>query len=302
MEISSFRAGRLRAFGLSCLAALSITSYADMSAPTNATAAKWIPVSAPAELNAARAQWIKIDTSSGHKLLAAVFRPQGPGPFPIVVVLHGSAGLQSSQLALAEDIARAGLIALVGCWQLIASPPARAQNPVCSEAPPQSLWEADPAKHSGKELIAAARTLPHVRTERVGLYGLSRGGNAALWAASTGSQVQAIVVDAPAHQPTRVEPAPPSTLTVVAGLSAPTLMLHGTADRLVPVEQSREYESAAQALGKPVIALFFEGMGHQVTAPHVGTEPQALADARNKMEPEARRQAIAFLREHLTRP
>lgn len=283
------------------LAALSIASCAHVGSETP-TATTWAPASAPAELSAPGAQWIKVDTSSGHKALAAVFRPPGAGPFPVVVVLHGAAGLRSAQLSLAEDLARAGFVAVAGCWQLVTSPPSPAPNPDCGEAPPQALWQADPAKHSGKELIAAARTLPRVRPDRVGLYGLSRGGHAALWAASTGSQVQAIVVDAPAHTAPRMNPPPPNTLTVIAGLEAPTLVLHGMADRAVPAEHSREYERAARALGKPVTAVFFEGMGHQVTAPHAGKESQALAEARRKTEPEARRQAIAFLRQHLMKP
>jgi dienelactone hydrolase len=217
------------------------------------------------------------------------------------VVLHGAAGLQRAQLELGEELARAGFVAVAGCWQLIASPPARVPNPVCSEAPLQAAWQVDPASNSGKELIAAARSLPGVRLDHVGLYGLSRGGNAVLWAASTGATVQAIVADAPAHHPTRVIPTPPSTQTVLAGLAAPTLILHGTADRVVPVEQSRQYEQEARAMGKTITAVYFDGMGHQVTLPPDGTEPPALAEMRRKVQPEARRRAIAFLQEQLAR-
>jgi acetyl esterase/lipase len=203
-------------------------------------------------------------------------------------------------VALAEELSRAGFISVAGCWQSVASPPAAAPDPVCVEAPPQLAWQADPAANSGKELIAAGRTLPGARPDLIGLYGTSRGGNAALWAASTGATVQAIVADAPAHHPgARVIPTPPSTQTVVTGLSAPTLMLHGTVDKIVPVEQSRAYESAAKALGKPVHAVFYEGMGHQVTLPPTGAEPPALAEERRKVQPEARRRAIEFLRQHL---
>jgi len=59
-----------------------------------------------------------------------------------------------------------------------------------------------------------ARTLPTARADRIGLYGLSRGGNAALWAASTGAGVQAVVVDAPVYTP-------PKPRDVLAGLAAP---------------------------------------------------------------------------------
>jgi dienelactone hydrolase len=276
---SSVLAGK---FAARCrfLLLLLVVSSTGVAAQTGPTVASWTPVAAPAELNAPGVQWIKVD-GRVHKFLAAVFRPQGAGPFPVVVLLHGAGGLQPGHLTLAEEVARAGFLLVVGCWQFVASPPA------------------DPAVNSGKELIAAARTLPGARADRLGLFGLSRGGNAALWAASTGAGVQAVVADAPAHLPLQVTPVPPSTQDVVAGLAAPTLLLHGTADRTAPAEQSREYERAARALGKPVTAVYFEGVGHQVRLAPGRAEPEPLADARRGAQPEARRQSIAFLREHL---
>jgi dienelactone hydrolase len=251
---------------LTCLfLTLVLGSCSGLHAQTGSTVANWTAVAAPADLNAPGAQWIKVD-GRGHKFLAAVFQPQGGGPFPVVVLLPGSSGLHKGHVALAQEISRSGFVVVVGCWQSGAAPRA---NPICSEAPPQAAWQADPAANSGKELVAAARALPGARAERIGVYGLSRGGHAALWAASTGASVQAVVVDAPAHRP-RVTPVPPSTQDVVAGLAAPTLLLHGTADPSAPVELSREYERAARALGKPVVAVYFEGVGHQVTVPPAG--------------------------------
>jgi dienelactone hydrolase len=279
------------------------------SAEVNSTAPQWTAVEAPAELSAPEAQWIKIETASGHRVLAAVFRPEGIGPFPVVVVFHGAGGLVPVFLSLAQDLAREGFVAVAGCWQAISSSgarrpglAAREPNPVCAEAPPQALWQDNPAKHSGQELIAAARTLRDVTPDRVGLYGLSRGGHAVLWDASTGVDVQAIVLDAGSHHPTWLQPAPPSTLSVIDGLAAPTLMLQGTEDRSSPVEQAREYERAARARSKPLTAVYFEGMGHLVTVMPSGAEPQTLADVRSRTVPEARRRAIAFLREHLNLP
>jgi len=275
-----------------------LVSSSDVGAQPRSVATNWTAVAAPAELNTPGADWIKVE-GRGHKLLAAVFRPRSEGPFPVVVLLHGAGGLQRSHLALGEDVARAGFLVIVGCWQFVASPPAPVPNAVCSEAPPQAQWQADPAANSGKELIAAARTLPGARSDRVGVYGLSRGGNAALWAASTGADVQAVVADAAAHLPLRVNPPPPSTQQAVAGLAAPTLLLHGTADRVVPVEQTLEYERAALALGKPVTAVYYEGVGHMATLTPPGAEPEAVAEARRVVQPEARRRAIGFLRQHL---
>lgn len=233
----------------------------------------------------AGAQWTKIEGASGRKFLTAILRPEGTGSFPVVVVLHGSAGLTKAYMSVAEDVARAGFLVVCGCWQ--AGQAQTAGNRICSEATPQAEWVADPAAHSGKELMALARTLPGARADRIGLYGLSRGGHAALWAASTGAGVQAVVVDAPAHTPA-INPHPAKPLDVLAGLAAPLLMMHGTADQVIPVEQSREYERAALALGKPLVVAYFEGVGH-------------MASVRTESQAEARQRGIAFLREHLLR-
>jgi dienelactone hydrolase len=239
----------------------------------------------------AGAQWAKIEGASGRKFLTAILRPEGTGPFPVVVVLHSAGGLTKSNMSVAEDVARAGFLVVYGCWQAVAQraggrPPTEGMR-ICADATPQAEWVADPAAHSGKELIALARTLPGARADRIGIFGISRGGLAALWAASTGAGVQAVVVDAPGHT-VNINPRPPSTLDVLAGLTAPVLMMHGTADEVVPVEQAREYERAAHALGKPLVAVYFEGIGHQVSTTK---ESQA----------EARQRGIAFLREHLFR-
>lgn len=222
------------------------------------------------------AQWTKIEGSSGHKFLTAVMRPVGTGPFSVVVVLHGGFGLTKEVMSVAQDVTRAGFAVVIGCWQA-----GRAQtegNKLCSEATPQAEWLADPeARCCAKELIAMARSLSGARVDRLGIYGLSIGGQAALWVASTGASVQAVVADAPPSAKAR---------EVLAGLTAPLLLLQGTADKLVPVEQTREYEKAAQALGKPVVAAYFEGVGH-------------LASVQPESQAEARTRAVTFLRENL---
>ena len=241
------------------------------------------PASAPAGIDAPGAQWYKLDGSNGHKFLTAILQPQGTGPFPVVVVLPGAAGLGSRTLSLGKDLAGAGFLVVVGCWQA-----GEARTPgtaICSEATPQAEWVADPAANSGKELIAMAKTLPNAQADHVGLYGISRGGYAALWAASTGAGVQAVVADALAHRPA-IKPAPASSQDVVAQLDAPLLILHGTADQEMPVELSREYERAARALGKSITAVYFEGIGH-------------MPSLQPASQIEARQRAIAFLREKL---
>lgn len=75
-----------------------------------------------------------------------------------------------------------------------------------------------------------------------------------------------------------------SPVTYAAKTTAPTLLIHGTADRKVPFEQSTRYERRLKALGVPVRLLALEGAPHDFTG-----EPQA----------KARQATCAFLDEYL---
>ena len=237
-------------------------------------------IAAPSSTQVGGARWVMIEGKDNRKFVTAIFKPEGNGPFPVVVALHGASGLQDRYLEVAAELARHGFLVVAGCWQAAKSP-----IPICAQATPQDEWVADPAKNSGKELIAAARGLPEARADRTALYGMSRGGHAALWSAASGAPVQAIVLDGAAHSPAMAAP-PPSTLGIAAKVSVPVLLMHGTSDPVIPVGQSREYEKAARAAGKPVVAVYFDGGGHMVSV-ETATRPEAI------------KQAVAFLREHL---
>ncbi len=233
------------------------------------------------------AQWVFVKGANNRKFLTAILRPPGAGPFPVVVVLHGAdglTGLGGGYLKVAAELSRAGFLVLVGCWQ--AGKSGTGGNSLCADATPQAAWVADPGANSGKELVLAAKSLPYARADRIGLFGISRGGHAALWAAASGAGVQAVVVDAAAHQSGRVNPTPAPTFDIAGKVTVPVLLLHGTADVYVRVEESREYERVARAVKMPVTAVYFEGVGHVVSV-----EPQSRT--------KARKLAIDFFREKL---
>lgn len=56
-----------------------------------------------------------------------------------------------------------------------------------------------------------------------------------------------------------------SPLYHVDKLEAPLLLTHGSHDRRVPVEGSRNFAEAAEKLGKPVVYVEFEGQGHGIS-------------------------------------
>jgi dienelactone hydrolase len=263
------------ALGSVCLALTSVVQ-ANADLPT----VRVSEITAPSGTGAAGARWVAIEGEGNRRFVTAVFKPKGAGPFPVVVALHGASGLQDRYLEVAAELANHGFLVIAGCWQA-----AKVPMPICAQATPQDDWVADPAKNSGKELIAAAKHLPDARVDRIALYGMSRGGHAAIWSAASGAPVKAVVADGAAHSPAMAVP-PPSTLGIVGKVSVPVLLMHGTRDNVIPVDQSRAYEKAARAARKPVVAVYFDGGGHMVSV-----EPAT--------RPEAIKHAVAFLREHL---
>src|SRR5437868_5298629 len=80
----------------------------------------------PPGVNVPGAHWIKILGAGGvasSEQIAAVFRPPGQGPFPLVIELHGSSGLKDVDIKWAARLAEAGFITLAGCWQSSTVPP-----------------------------------------------------------------------------------------------------------------------------------------------------------------------------------
>lgn len=111
--------------------------------------------------------------------------------------------------------------------------------------------EATPVR-SVTSLEEAARALPGARANRVGVFGHSRGSMAALAVAFYSTDVWAVVALA-GYLPRGA-----------ANLKAPVLILQGTADNVIPVQQARQFEAELRSLGKPVEAVYYEAAPHTV--------------------------------------
>jgi dienelactone hydrolase len=218
---------------------------------------------APSGAETLAVSWIRVDAPGLGVMPAAVARPSGAGPFPAILLLHGSHGFAHEYVRLAQDLARTGLHTVAAGWfREGTGNGVRFITPiVCPELPPAPDPLSPEATETVGALLQALRTLPDARPDRIGLFGHSRGGGAALNYIVRAAGVQAAVLNSARY---------PSQLTALAPeLSAPLLMLHGTADsvedggtELTNIEMARDFERAALASGKLVEAVYYEGGRH----------------------------------------
>lgn len=254
----------------SLLAASSRSELA--SAQTTRTGLAAAPVvsttGAPAGTEALTVQWVRIAVPDVGVMMAAVSRPPGAGPFPAVLVLHGTHGFAKQYVQVAQDLAGRGLLAVAACWfsggggngSRFVSPPIP-----CPDAPPMPAMTSPESVRTAvtivDALVRATRGLPDVRADRLGLVGHSRGGGAAMNYLLEGGDIQAVVVHSAGYG---TQPADHA-----ADFNRPMLILHGTADgpanggnAVTTVQMARAFEAALRREGKPVDAMYYDGGGH----------------------------------------
>ncbi len=218
--------------------------------------------SAPPGTDALSVQWVKVSAPGVGVMFAAVARPAGVGPFPTVLLLHGTHGLAQQYVQLAQEFANGGLLAVAACWfsggggagSRFVTPPI-----ACPDAPPMPMATAPEALRIVDALVKATRALPTARADRLGLFGHSRGAGAALHYIQQASDVQAAVLDSSGY----------ADEFVAANVRVPIMILHGTADgpanggsAFTTVQRARDFEATLRRVGKPVEAKYYEGGEH----------------------------------------
>jgi dienelactone hydrolase len=120
-------------------------------------------------------------TSAGERIPVTVSKPEGPGPFPAVVILHDCSGLGPRSSGApgrwARELGSRGYVTVIPDSFTTRGYP----DGVCTDARP-SRGEVAPTRRVGDayDALAHARALPYVDGRRVGLMGGSHGGSTTL--------------------------------------------------------------------------------------------------------------------------
>lgn len=146
-------------------------------------------------------------------------------------------------------------------------------------------WSPEAMRTVGS-LIQAASTLPGAHPDRIGLFGHSRGGGAALNYSLQGGNVQAVALNSTGYLRQLTDRS--------AQVKTPILMLHSTADHpddggsaATNIQMARDFETALRGAGKRVEAVYYEGARHN----SIFTSPTQRHDEVHHM--------LAFFRRHL---
>ena len=199
--------------------------------------------------------------------------PDGPGPHPVVVLLHGgywrSRYGKSLMRAVAADLRRRGIAAWNieyrrvgrhdGGWPMTFDDVAAAIDLLAELGDPRLDLESVAAVgHSaGGQLAiwAAARKAAKLPIRRVVAQ------SAVLDMAAAGEPARKLLGGGPDEVPERYAAADPMRLIP---LGVPTLLVHGAEDETVPLLRSRLYHEAARAAGDPVELVEPTPGGHRV--------------------------------------
>jgi carboxymethylenebutenolidase len=183
---------------------------------------------------------------AGEKLPVELFAPEGAGRYPVVCVLHASAGANDAEaLRLGESLARQGFCVMLPHYFAVT-------GTRCADAP--AIWRHFPVwMRAVSQCLDFAVELPNAERECIGLAGFSLGAYLALALGSQQPRVKAVV-----------DFFGGLTDYFVRGLTQmpPVLILHGEADRVVPVSEAYNLARTLQERGLGCEMKIYKQAGH----------------------------------------
>ncbi len=235
-------------------------------------------------ISGASAASLPLTVGVRHNMTATLFTPDGPGPYPGVLILHTSGGLEPADLAYAQRLAQAGYVCLVPAFMAAYGISAQDRRTTFT-LDAQSIY-ADLV-----DALAQLRQQPQVAGRKVAAIGFSNGGYFAAWLAAAGA-VQAGISYYGALSGAGTDVQLQRFQQVFSGGSSPLLILHGTSDGTVPVDAARRLAGILDTVHAPYAMQLYLGAGHRFDRDLASADNRAAAD-------DAWQRTLAFLEQYL---
>ena len=179
---------------------------------------------------------------------AYVAVPDGPGPFPAVIMVHEFFGLNRSITGKADGLAQEGYL-------VIAPDTFRGSTTAWI---PRAIYQALSTKPEDVNLdldavFAWLEVNPLVESRKIGIVGFCYGGRTSLLYSLHNNLIATTVV---------FYGAPVTDAQVLKTLPGPVLGIFGGADRSISIEEVRAFELGLQAADIPHEVTVFEGQPH----------------------------------------
>jgi carboxymethylenebutenolidase len=184
------------------------------------------------------------------------FEPVGTGRYPTIVMLYGSGGMDVGG-PLFRETARA--LALQG--YIVYLPFYFEKTETRRAAGEDYVKYFAPWMRAINDLIVYAKEQPNVDSKRIGLIGFSLGAYLSLSVASVNNEIKAVA---------EYFGGLPDIFGKQIQTLPPILILHGEADKAVPVAEAYKLETLLKSKNSPYEIKIYPDQGHGFTGPAAG--------------------------------
>jgi carboxymethylenebutenolidase len=179
-------------------------------------------------------------TSAGQAYASYLSAPTEGGPYPSIILIHSFNGLEDGYRTMVDQLAAEGFVVLAVGWQ---------------------TFERQPADDVVNQLVQNSITFlserDDVNADLIGLTGFCAGGRYTMLLLP---QIEGLKAGVAWYGfPTRGEPA---AIDLVGDLTAPMLVIHGTADEPSPIADIYSYANALTGAGKYFELKVYYGEPH----------------------------------------
>jgi len=204
-----------------------------------------------------------------HNMHAMLIAPDGPGPFPAVLVLHTSGGFQPGDVRYAQALVAQGYVCLI--------PKFMEAYRITSQGRALTFTTyGDQVYTDFVSAIDMLRRHDKVQGGKVGAVGFSNGGYFSVWLAMT-AKVDAAVSYYGAYSAAGADRGLSRFQSVARPGGAPLLIFHGGNDSTVPIQTAEHLSAILAGVHAPFEFQRYGSAGHSFE--RNGDDPAAAAEA-----------------------